>query len=690
MFKFNLEDTMKKHVICLLSYFCLMMLLTSCGGNGACTTSTTTPITSVVMDSNAGGVANGAVNVSLTPMIVLQFSSAMDPSTINSSTIILSTSANLNQTKKALTSGIAISAIVANPNKTIFSFSSEAPLNDNTKYYVIVANAKTITSVAVNAEFSFTTGDYTAPMVSIVTPSNGESNVELHPEIKLYFSESVLNVNTTNVRLHQGNLGGKLVAIMEPTQVGENTYVFTPLEDLKASTTYYIELSSGIVDLNNNALTATSFNFATLENRVSLVSTAAIYACGIKLGKAYCWGSNSRGELGNGTTLNESIPVAISVGGNSAIPENVNLVSIATGSAYNSDGASCAVDDIGDAYCWGDGEAGNIGDGLNTISNPYPVKVAKGGSSAIPLGSKLIKVGTTNNNSCAIDIDGEGYCWGDNTQGQFGNGTTTNSNYPTKIIKGGSSAIPVGDKLIDIAVGSLYTCALDEHGKAFCWGWNTNGQCGSGDYVDNLYPAAVAVSPSNSSSQITAQTVLKQISASANTPCPTNEVNTCAVDVDGGGYCWGNNSLGQLGVNLDSYALANSPVPLRVLLGLSPSQIPAGAKFSMIASGSGSTCGIADAKAYCWGLNSSGELGNNTTLDSIFPVAVDTSNGAISPTTQLKNISVANYGDIYLTGIACAVDTKNKFYCWGNNDYGQLGNHALGTSSSVPVNVLIP
>lgn len=300
----------------------------------------------------------------------------------------------------------------------------------------------------------------------------------------------------------------------------------------------------------------------------------------------------------------------------------------------------------------------------------------------------MIKIGTTNNTSCAIDSDGEGYCWGDNTQGQFGNGTTINSNYPTKILKGGISAISSGDKLIDIAVGSLYTCALDEHGKAFCWGWNSEGQCGSGDYVDSLVPTAIAVSPTNVNSQITAQTILKQISASANTPCPINEVSTCAVDSAGKGYCWGNNWLGQLGINND--AISNSAVPLTVLLGVSPSAIPAGAKFSMIASGSGSTCGIADNKAYCWGLNSSGELGNNSKINSIFPVAVDTSNGAISSSTQLKNISVADYGDIVLVGLACAVDSQNKFYCWGNNDFGQLGNHAIGSDSSVPVNVLMP
>lgn len=683
---------MKKLIVYVFSSICLIILLASCGGNGGCVTCAVVPpvTSSVTMDPSAGGVADGAVNVSLTPIIVLQFSESMNPSSINSSTIILSTSANLSQTEKSLNSNVAISNIVVNSNNTIFSFSPQSPLSDNTKYYVIVRNTKTLANNTVNAEFSFTTGDYTSPMASIVTPSNGESNVVLLPEMKLHFSESVLNVNTSSVTLHKNSLSGELVTTTTLVLTGANTYTFIPAELLSPGTSYYIELESTITDLNNNALLPVNFNFETLENRVSSVSTAAIYACGIKLGKAYCWGSNSRGELGNGTTLDESIPVAVAVGGDSAIPESANLVSIATGSAYNSDGASCAVDDRGDAYCWGDGEAGNIGDGLNTVSNLYPVKVAKGGSSAIPLDSKLIKIGTTNNASCAIDSNGEGYCWGDNTQGQFGNGTTTNSNYPTLISKGGASAISSDDKLVDIAVGSLYTCALDEHGKAFCWGWNTNGQCGSGDYVNNLYPTAVAVSPNNSSSQITAQTVLKQISASANTPCPTNEVSTCAVDVDGGGYCWGNNWLGQLGVNADINTLGNSPVPLRVLLGSSPSQIPAGAKFSMIASGSGSTCGIADAKAYCWGLNASGELGNNSTINSTFPVAVNTTDGAISSITQLKDISVADYGDIYLMGIACAVDAKNNFYCWGNNDYGQLGNHDLGTSSNVPVNVLIP
>ena len=419
------------------------------------------------------------------------------------------------------------------------------------------------------------------------------------------------------------------------------------------------------------------------------VTSAAIYACGIKQGIGYCWGKNSVGELGNGTTNDTNTPVAIATGESSAIPVDAYLVSISTGTAYDGQGASCAVDRIGNAYCWGDGEAGNFGNGTNSVTSAYPVKVVKGGFSAIPLNSKLIKIGTTNNSSCAIDDSGNAYCWGDNTQGQLGNGTSQNESYAVLVSKGGQSAIPVGDRITDISVGSLYTCALDQYGKAFCWGYSSAGQCGSGDYEDNLYPTAVATNPSTESSSLSASAIVTQISASANTTCPTNELNTCAIDSNGDGYCWGSNNAGQLGIN--SLLIQNSPYPLSVLAGISPSAIPASAKFSKISAGSGVSCAIADGLGYCWGNNSYGELGNNTTISSSYPVAISTT-GAITESTVLRDISVADYGidDSINNGLGCAVDIGNNFYCWGNNTYGQLGNGVTGVDSSAPVKVLFP
>jgi alpha-tubulin suppressor-like RCC1 family protein len=434
-------------------------------------------------------------------------------------------------------------------------------------------------------------------------------------------------------------------------------------------------------------LAKTSFTFTTIENRVSQVTSAAQYACGIKLGTGYCWGSNGSGELGNGTTNNSNTPVPIALGGSSAIPVNATLVYIAAGSAYDAAGATCAIDYNGDAYCWGDGEAGNFGTGVFNITSAYPLKVIKGGSSEIPVNAKLIKIGTNNNSTCALDSSGNAYCWGDNTQGQLGVGDTTNSAYPKKVATGGSSAISADDKLVDISVGSLYSCAVDEHGKAYCWGWNTEGQCGSGDFTDSYYPVAVATNPANSSSQLSASAVLKQISASANTPCPRNQINTCAVDANGGAYCWGNNSNGQLGIDLMVY---NSSVPLEVLAGVSPSAVPQNTKFSKISAGSGATCAIANGKGYCWGYNGNGELGNGTTTDSSFPVAVSIS-GSISENTILTDISVGDYGSSQIvdTGLGCAVDIMNNFYCWGSNVSGQLGN-GTNTPSLIPVKVNLP
>jgi alpha-tubulin suppressor-like RCC1 family protein len=557
----------------------------------------------------------------------------------------------------------------------------------STKYYLIVSNkVQSAKGIYISeSSFNFTTGDYTSPTVAIISPNNGAQNVNVSTIINVQFSESVTNV-TNNLTLHQGSVNGAIVPTSLSNSIN-NTYQLTPLSILNPVTNYYVVAESAITDLSNNHLVTKSFNFTTLDNRVTQVVSAAQYACGIKQGKGYCWGKNGSGELGNGNTNDSNVPTAIATGGDSAISESSILVSISAGSAYDAAGASCAVDYSGEAYCWGDGQAGNIGNGEFNLTSPYPIKVIKGESSEIPLNAKLIKIGTNNNSTCAIDANGNAYCWGDNTQGQLGIGNTNNSAYAKKVATGGSSDIPVGDKLVDISVGSLYTCAVDEHGKAFCWGWNTEGQCGSGSFIDSSYPVAVATNQTNNSSQLSANAVLKQISASANTPCPTNQINTCAVDESGIGYCWGNNENGQLGIN---NVQSNSSVPLQVLMGVAPSAIPISAKFTKIVAGSGATCAIADYKGYCWGYNANGELGTGDTNNTAYPVALST-NGAIKANTTLTDISVGDYGSsgIVNIGLGCAVDNAYNFYCWGSNDYGQLGN-GNNAQSLVPVLVNMP
>lgn len=674
---------------------CLAIFFVGCSNGNSCATQSLSQKINVNLDPVNGSVTNGESNVSLMPIFVLKFSVPMNPSTINAQTIILSDessgllSRQLNSKQQQAT--IQIGNISSNLEHTQFTFSPTESLVSSTKYYLILTSSiKSAQGTPISeSSFNFTTGDYVVPMVAIISPSNGAQNVSLSTTVQLQFSESVVNIES-NLSLHQGSTTGTTV----PTSfsyIGNNSYILTPQTHLSPATTYYVVAESGITDLSGNHLVQTTFNFSTIvnsRNSISQVVSAAQYACGIKQGVGYCWGKNSSGELGNGTTSDSNVPVKITQGGSSAIPENALLVYIAAGSAYDAAGATCAIDSAGEAYCWGDGEAGNFGNGQFNITSPYPLQVAKGGSSEIPVDAILTKIGTSNNSTCALDSNGNAYCWGDNTQGQLGVGNTDNSAYPKKIATGGSSAIPNGDKLVDISVGSLYTCAVDENGKGFCWGWNTEGQCGSGDFTDSYYPVAIATNPSNASSQLSASAILKQISASANTPCPTNQINTCAIDTNGSGYCWGNNRSGQLGIN--DLAIYNSPVPLAVLAGVSPSAIPQNAKFSKIAAGSGVTCSIADGKGYCWGYNSNGELGDGTTTDSAFPVSISTS-GAITASTILADISVGDYGSSQIVdnGLGCAVDILNNFYCWGSNDSGQLGN-GTNMPSLVPVRVNLP
>lgn len=148
-----------------LHLFIIMIaaILTACS-NGACNTNSPIPtptppaVPSVDLDSNNGGVSNGESNVSLTPSIVLQFSVPMDPSTINAQTVTLTTNSFTAHKLTDIGQSIAITAITASANNTIFTFSSESPLSPGQMYNVNVNNTLTATGLPVSGTFNFTTG----------------------------------------------------------------------------------------------------------------------------------------------------------------------------------------------------------------------------------------------------------------------------------------------------------------------------------------------------------------------------------------------------------------------------------------------------------------------------------------------------------------------------------------------------
>ena len=209
------------------------------------------------------------------------------------------------------------------------------------------------------------------------------------------------------------------------------------------------------------------------------------------------------------------------------------------------------------------------------------------------------------------------------------------------------------------SAGFYHSCAIVLNDKAYCWGSNNNGQLGNGSTTSSRVPVAVNMSG------VLAGKTIKQISV--------GEYHTCAVASDDKAYCWGSNNNGQLG----NGSTANSRVPVAVNM----SGVLAGKTIKQISAGGDHSCVIAsDDKLYCWGFNSNGELGNNSSVSSSVPVAVNTDGVLAGKVIKQMSAGFSN---------TCAVDSGYGIYCWGYNSNGQLGNNSTN-NSRVPTYVYVP
>ena len=300
----------------------------------------------------------------------------------------------------------------------------------------------------------------------------------------------------------------------------------------------------------------------------------------------------------------------------------------------------CALNLDGEAYCWGLNEVSQFGNGT-TDNSTLPTAV----DMAAALGGKTLNNITSGyGHTCAIASDDLAYCWGDGGVGELGTGNTAWHTTPVAVYTVGQLS---GKTIKSITAGSFGTCAIASDDLAYCWGSNTDGQLGNNSTTNKLEPTSLYMA-----GYLSGKTI-KDISLS--------EYHGCAIASDDLAYCWGYNSYGQLGNN--STANSNVPVPIYT------AGILSGKTLKSIVANSyddGYTCAIAsDDLAYCWGYNSYGQLGNNSTANSSVPVAVTTS-GVLSGKT-IKSITAGSFG-------TCALASDNQLYCWGRNLYGELGN----------------
>ncbi|MFN8183661.1 MAG: fibronectin type III domain-containing protein [Candidatus Nanopelagicales bacterium] len=349
---------------------------------------------------------------------------------------------------------------------------------------------------------------------------------------------------------------------------------------------------------------------ALADKYLTATSSGYSHSCVVADGHVYCWGYNGVGELGNNSTANSTVPVAVDTSG---VLNGRTVTAISAGVGH-----TCAVAD-GRVYCWGRNTWGQLGD--NSVANST-VPVAVDTSGALQ-GKTVTAISAGLGRTCVV-ADGRAYCWGLNENGELGNNSTTDSHAPVAVDIAG---VLSGRTVTAIGTGYYHSCAVAD-GRAYCWGANGNGELGNNSTTDSHVPVLVDISGVLNGKTVTA------ISAGLQ--------HTVAV-ADGRAYGWGANYYGLLGNN--SIDLTEVPVAVDtsgVLKGKTVTAISAGFYYH--------TCAVADGGAYCWGLNQTGQLGDNSTTDSKVPVGVDTTG-----TLAGKKIVQVAVGSSFTTALAAAV-----------------------------------
>jgi alpha-tubulin suppressor-like RCC1 family protein len=248
-----------------------------------------------------------------------------------------------------------------------------------------------------------------------------------------------------------------------------------------------------------------------------------------------------------------------------------------------------------------------------------------------------------NYHTCAVTSSWGVQCWGDNRFGQLGEGDTLSRGNPVDVVFG-----TLTGQVSQVVTGGYHTCALTTTGEVWCWGQNAYGQVGNNTTIDQYAPVKVIS---------TGSTILR-LSAGG--------YHTCALFTAGSIQCWGNNANGQLGDSSTTTRLIPTPVS------------SLGGQASAVETGWFHTCAVvAGSGVKCWGSDDFGQLGNPATTGSSVPVSV-----AGLPAGPFSSLAAGRYH-------TCVLSSTGGLWCWGGNDFGQLGDGTtIQRLSAVPVSTL--
>jgi len=439
-------------------------------------------------------------------------------------------------------------------------------------------------------------------------------------------------------------------------------------------------------------------------------------------GTVLVWGYNGYGQLGDGTTTKNSVPQLLQDGNGVPI---INIVAIAAGASH-----SLALKSDGTLLAWGYNGYGQLGDG--TTTQRYRVRIVVD-ESFIPV-TGLAAIAADGEHSLALMSDGSVRAWGRNDNGQLGNGTTVNQRHPVRVID--TNYYPLTN-VTAIAAGGRHSLALKSDGRVYSWGDNNNGQLGDGGWSDQKRAQWVTDSTGADIDNVTAisagtdhslalkadgtllswgDNYYEQLGNGTNgdysTPVIVVDANRQAVtpignaggsdsdgdgvpdssdafpldpnysadtDADGLADAWETLHFGNLTTaNGSSDSDGDGSLDSEEFQHRSDPNVAPGLQSQPIAAGDHHNLGLKlDGTAIAWGRNSYGQLGNGSTQQQPHPVAITVGGVAV---TNLQ--AVASNGSYSL-----ALKQDGTVLAWGYNGNGQLGDGTT-TNRNEPVSVL--
>jgi alpha-tubulin suppressor-like RCC1 family protein len=486
--------------------------------------------------------------------------------------------------------------------------------------------------------------------------------------------------------------------------------------------------SSGQLGSNGTASSTVPQSVPAFASAPTAISAGGAHTCAMLSNmNVMCWGKNDKGQLGNNTTTNSTSPVpvsnittaiAISAGGShtcalltngtvqcwgdnssgqlgnlSTTDSLVATTTALTGGLAVSAGGShtCALLANASLQCWGENKFGQVGNGERPISKKPIAVPGIAGASAVGAGQRSTCVNQLNQQN-------ETFCLGDNEFGQIGNGTNLATSTPSFV--GGTTGAT------GLTVGRFHACAIVAGGLK-CWGNNGHGQLGNGTN-NNIATTSVAVKAATGPGELSGA---KSVSAGQNHTCAvltnqsvlcwgdesvgqlgnnsnesdkmlpvsanglssdivsSGETHTCSLlSSTGGVSCWGNNESGQLGAESPS---PKSLVPLAPVSGVDAVVLSAGGKHSCVILATTNS-------VKCWGSNAFGQMGVTPISDSRNPLPNTVFNSAGNALIASSTAQSITAGPKH----TCVILPDGKVNCWGDNEFGQLGNGTTNATST--------